>query len=370
MTEASNVDGRNPISNNRHDRRFWSSGAPKLLFSGSNSLVVITPPGAVIENENDESLIRGELRRYQELQGNRRIKLLLYNKLIKLGASEEACADYFLDETVLGIEKDRVIIWKRLWSEIEARRFTGEESLINKLAAISTQVSSHIKDEDESVLLKIGYEQKIPLGETLRETIRSRDESIALFQLQLDWLKQIKRQQKQQRLQEQQEKDDQNKKNKLKKRVLQNPVLDTAITDAEVETVNTLPKEVMVVEPEISFELQGWTAYWTEKFWSSNEGHLTAIPTNSRQEALLALNEVARKQVPIKLTSVLRALEFPLFSRDVIQRALATRYRFAPEQTREWIKVKRGSARIGIFIPPETDKTVIFFAGHRSLVYR
>lgn len=116
--------------------------------------------------------------------------------------------------------------------------------------------------------------------------------------------------------------------------------------------------------------LSDWQIYWTSRFWSDNPNHLARIDTTNRDETISQIENIAGHEISVGAKSVLRALEFHLHDRDKIQRALATRNKYAPEEIRRWVKVKRGKDRIGILIDEEKPHTAIFFVGGRDIVYR
>jgi len=183
-----------------------------------------------------------------------------------------------------------------------------------------------------------------PLLEKIAEYNRARKESTALIGLQIDWLT-----------------------DQAKSKLVKPPPILEDVPEASASQSDVLvgqdnpPAEVAEI-----YHLVDWNLFWVNQPWSINPNHWEEVANQSRQATIDDVIRLGRKSISIKASSIVRAVEFHL-RKDVIEKALATRIKYAPEDQRDWVKIKRGRDRIGVLVLPE--QKVGFFAEGRDIVY-
>lgn len=312
----------------------------------------------VIEEVFDEVDELGELQKHlkqnQQAQHNRQIKYRLYRIVKNTGASEEFSRRVFLPGD------DTKGIWSQFLREVNEDNLKRNWSLINNLDDSIHRMPEY-EDEEEKELVRQMVSAQAPLEEIFREILRSRQASIELLQMQINYLSG-------QRAEKARTDDDRTKTIEDQPQII--------VETAEDEIKGVTSSESAVVEEDIrktkteTFSLSGWKIFYTTRFWSDNPNHLERLPTDSRDNAEQTLSRLGRADISISVGSIIRALEFHLLDKDVIQKALSTRNKYAPDEIRKWVKVKRGKDRIGILIDEEVPNRAIFFVGGRDEVYR
>jgi hypothetical protein len=103
----------------------------------------------------------------------------------------------------------------------------------------------------------------------------------------------------------------------------------------------------------------------------ADDDNLVAINTDTKQHAVDSISKLVQGYASIKPISVANALEF-YTRQDVIQKALAARLRYVPDELKEWARIKRGKDRIALQeqADKENNRRIIFFVEGRDQVYR
>lgn len=312
----------------------------------------------VIEEVFDEVDELGELQRHlkqhQQAQHNRQIKYRLYKILNDTGASEEFSRRVFLP----GYNKKGK--WSQFLREVNTDSLRRNWALINNLEDSINRMPDY-EDEEEELLEGQMVSENAPLEEIFRETLRSRQASVELLQMQIAYLS-AKREENGRAV-----KSDNNTIEN------QHQLTGENVTDIiNVDTANVLEgktEEIQKTIPE-PFSLSDWEIFYTTRFWSDNPNHLERLPTDSRDIAVQTLSRLGRTDISVSVGSIIGALEFHLLDKDVIQKALSTRNKYAPNAIRRWVKIKRGKDRIGILIDETVPNRAIFFVGGRDDVYK
>lgn len=307
------------------------------------------------EDANEIVLLTGDLNGYNEAQNLSKTQFILAKTWFNTGVSEEVLRRYFIPGY------DRSAAYTQMILEANPSKLKQNKTMLSHLTEILNRKKVIFIDEEEREIVKNMDREGLPLKEMFKEIIRSRGESIELIKMQIDYLK---------------EQDAKKKKAEEDERKLEQMVQDEErIRQEELTVRGEIPIEraidaISEQTVEETFPLSGWNISWTSRYWSDNPNHLERIDTTGREAALVAIEDKAGHEISVGVKSVLRALEFHLLDRDKIQRALATRNKYAPEAIRRWVKVKRGKDRIGILIDEEKPNSAIFFVGGRDIVYR
>lgn len=231
---------------------------------------------------------------------------------------------------------------------------------IRQTVSVVSKATKLYLDEDDSAITQMVSEgTDIPIVDLYSEKVRAKSESISLLDLQLDWLRKLKRRERKAKMNP--------SKPEIVKEGGQDQYENVPEEADEVRLNETVSVEGSVYDAGLS--LEGRSLFWTRRFFSRDPNHLVPISTGSRNSALGELSQLAMGQASVKEGSILSALEFHL-RKDVIQRALATRNKYGPEGIRDWVKIKRGGDRIFVFLPPDEPDKLIFFAASRDVVYR
>lgn len=266
------------------------------------------------------------------LQIERQIMMVLQN----MGVRPDTIRDFVYSRTFKFENYPKV--YNQLVSETNPRAYDRSVSVLNVL---QRKIKSNVRffPEETEVWELLLKDPEINTIDLFAEAIRSTKENTALIKLQIDWI---------------------TEKARLAVAKSQTPIK-TSTDDSQIAAKNG---EITNIAE--SFALKDWQLYWTNRHWSTQPQHLIHISTDSYEEALTSIKSITLGEVMIKPASVLRAIEFYL-GKDVLQKALSARVKYAPEQTREWIKIKRGKDRIMVHEP--VDQNVIFFAGNRDSIY-
>lgn len=310
-----------------------------------------------LEDTEDITVLEKDLFEYNGAQDQTKKLFQFYRLMRDCDVTEETLHKLL----VPGYDKKGVHTQMNL--EANPQKYKQRIGMITALGSLLSK--ARYKDEDEVVLVMEMDKRGYKVDEMFPEILRARGESIDLMKMQLDYLKEQQRKQKQ--VQEDEVSlakmvDDEEKQRLIAEQAEEEKLSDGQIQEDSVE-------ERVEVEEE-KYSLADWELSWTDNYWSDNPNHLHRIPSADRQQIVDSLEQFARGNISISTGSVARALEFHLVSRDVIQKALATRNKYAPEEIRRWVKVKRGKDRIGILIPNPDEKRAIFFVGGRDNVYR
>lgn len=239
-----------------------------------------------------------------------------------------------------------------------ANRF--QASRLKGIAGVMQKQKTLYEDEDDKAIIEMIREgTDISIVDLLSEKTRTRGEDVALLDIQAEWLKGKKRQERKEKMHQ----------------VKRLDIRDIREVDQEPQTIDSNEEHSLdiplgdLLEKDKGLELEGRELFWTRRFFSNEPDHLVAVGTESRSAAIDEISQLSRGQVSIKPGSLLGALEFHL-QKDVIQRALATRNKYGPEWIRDWVKIKRGDDRIFLLIGESELNRIIFFAAGRDVVYR
>lgn len=285
------------------------------------------------EEAGDVDFYSHELNMYQRSLRNLQLSRQLMRALLTTGVSEETIR---LHEVNASTERfDGESFLADLTREADPRRFFSNKNVINSLYQQTDKTKLFIPD-DAQVWSELLKDKDIPLDDLYLEAIRAGKETVGLLQLQIEWLQECKTEEK--------------------------PTQDEHSDELQLPAPVSLPQPT-----EVPFALQEWELHWTTRHWSAEPQHLVRIPTTSKDEALAHIKRALFGEVMVKPVSVLNALEFYL-RQDVLQRAMASRLKYVPEYTRDWIKIKRGRDRMLLLVPEEGR--AIFFAGNRDEIYR
>lgn len=287
------------------------------------------PASNILERDEEVDLYEEQLSLYQAAQEQNKSAFQLYNFLRSSGASEESCRPMFLGGESNEFARPNL-------GHNEQRIREKAKRLFPK--GIPKQI---YLDEDDMELKKVLRDTDIPTADILKEGLRVRQESIELMKMQIEWLRQHSTTQ----------------------------ATEEITAENEVSTQMEVPADEDNLQGDQGeeFSLKEWDLYWTDVPWSVDPSHLVHISTNSRAATLKQLNQVARKEISIKPSSVVKALEFYL-QQTVLQRATAARLKYVSAEVHDWIKIKRGNDRIPLLVPEEGK--AIFFVGGRDEIYR
>lgn len=335
------------------------------------SLETVRPTelNTLLDFENDLSLYQRELKLARKLETHSRLMLESLGLYMKAGVSEETYRQHLIVSIPGQQLYDRYAVEVRLVSEADPARIV---QIIHRVKAIDAEnrrlnIKTPYTREavDEAILLLT--DPNIPLEDLLKDNLRVRHESSELLRMHVQWLENEEREER--RLRQLNRKAEQAIIQQSRKPIKEeNPLVINAIEEVAEEPVKLI-EEIALVTPESKpFNLKGWELFWTSSHWSRNPHHFISIPTDSRERSVDVFKEIARGEIMIDPSSVIRALEFHL-SKDIIQRALATRLHYGPEDRRDWIKIKRGRGRILLLIPEKEKERAIFFAGNRDDIY-
>lgn len=337
-----------PLGSNRKERRVLER-AQKQQGKHVVTMVQDLEPLDPLLEESDLLLCQRELKDYKIAQEQTRISLMRHGIYLAAGIPESSVRTFYAN-----LAKGNVVEGGEigLWRQADPRKYQQTKQRRQMFDAHNRAFAKRIGnkivvDEDANEMVALIKDEIIPLKDIYEEVLRSRGEKIELVELQIEWLE-----------------GQQEAKELLPTQPVGQPV---QIAEQSLESAESLPLEVKTVRSEYPF--LGWRLFWTRNHWSSDDNHLIPISTNSREDTLKSLTDVARGEISIKPISVLRALEFYL-QKDVIQKALATRNKYGPEGIRDWAKIKRGRDRIFFLIPQADKHQAIFFAAGRDVVYR
>lgn len=325
----------------------------------ANTPINVAPIHQVLEHEEDGEYLEAQLEDYKGAQRYTELGFQLYSVYRSCGASENTLRDFFLPGA---IEVQGIL--NKLSLEANPTKFAASAPLLQTLLNSIFRTKKGFQDEDEDLIVSIMRDEPVSLGDIFKEILRYRRENIELLGLQIDWLNG-------------QDKAAETPKGgspSYHRNAHLAPISPQAEADnQEVEisvpapSVENCREDKILEEP---FSLSAWRLFWTDRYWSSEDSHLTEVSTSSREELTKGIAKLGEAQISIKPGSIARALEFHLINKDVIQRGLAARLRYGSQDAHQWMKVKRGKDRIGIFVPTEPENVAIFFAAGRDEVYR
>lgn len=304
----------------------------------------------IVDDEREIEVLQKDLSDYNNAQAFTKNRLMYHNIWMICGLSEQTARNFLIPSTNLES------VQMRAMSEANTSKLKANMPMIINLQNIIHR-SKIYEDEEEREIVKHLSIGGATVKEIFREIIRARQASIELIEMQIDYLKEKEMEEKKK------------KKVDLELARMIEEEKTKKLEGVEDVVVQELPAAVAEIEP-VKPPLADWQIYWTSRFWSDNPNHLARIDTQDRDATVVQIENTAGHEASIGSKSVLRALEFHLHDRDKIQRALATRNKYAPEEIRRWVKVKRGKDRIGILIDEQKPQTAIFFVGGRDIVYR
>ncbi len=296
----------------------------------------------ILEEETDDiGLCQAEFNSFQMMLKSTQTSHQLYRVERASGLTEETARLVILASIPGQTKYDPAFVDQLGQSEYHPSKHWQNRSLINNLNNSLKRHRRYLPDDIE-VWGQLIEDRTIPLEDLYGEYIRTIKESTELLKLQVDWLKERK----------------------------ETETRGEVIPEEQAVGPEVQPEAIAIQEEQLHlppFALSGWNLYWTDRRWSIESHHLVGISTQTREETLKELEKIISERVMIKPKSVLRALEFHL-QKNVLQRALATRLKYGPEDIREWVKIKRGKSRILLRVTE--DGTAIFFAGNRDEIYQ
>ena len=331
------LDARMQGSNRRSKRvlsRVKKAGGLKV---SSGALIHEPAPLAeILDNEDDLVMLGRELVIQEALQAQLTLRRQMFNVYRSCNVSEPTARQVIFSHN----NSDPTLI-ARMMEEASSQKMNQSRVVMSTLRSKLGKVPVVYVDSDERDLTTMMRESEFPADEIFSEASRVRSESIGLLRMQIAWVTE--------------------KGPKTDPDLTQKPLPGTEISHGVIQA------DANGIDP--SFALADWLVYFSEKPWATSESHLRLIPTTSQEEAEKTIEQATRRYRSIKPSSIINALSHHLFDKDVIQRALSTRFRYAPEEERDWVKAKRGKDRLG-FLIDEDDKKVIFCIEGRDTVYR
>lgn len=345
---------------NRKTRRSLKQEKRKMkksMVDKSSRIIPLKNTEQIFDEDVEEiDLLVRDLEGYSEAQATSKMQHLLARIYANAGAKEETIKKYFIPG------HDKIAAFTQIMAEANPGKMLQSRNILGNIVEILNRKKVLFEDEDEKEIVKDMDSQGLPLDDMFKELIRSRQESIDLMQMQIDHLRE-QEVKKKKAIEDEKKLDQMVLDEERRKQEVEHQIKDATVKDQKVEAI----EEPMI---EDKFPLSDWNISWTSRFWSDNPNHLEKIDTTDRDIALSEIESKAGQEISVGSKSVLRALEFHLFDKDKIQKALSSRNKYSPEAIRRWVKVKRGKDRIGILIDDEKPNTAIFFVGGRDTVYR
>lgn len=344
----------------------------RLIESASKKpLTTLISVNEALVDEEDENFLSRFFKDYSTAFTRASLNLQLVRVLNRLGVSETDLRQIGLD----GFTSPQVIQYTM--SQVGQARTSENRAYLTNLLNSLWSIKNYYTDEDDEFLTLRMQEETTPLFDLLNEDLRIRGENVALLGMQIDWLKSRRRATKKaaRKAKEETRVEQSAPKIKPKIKIDESPQTPDPATDLKIEITTELPSSGQLLKTPLDPEnanfpnLTQWGVFWTTRPFSYNPNHLVEVPTNSITQAARLLRRVGEGAISISTLSILASLEFHL-GKNVIQRALGLRNKYAPEEIRDWVKLKRGKDRIHLFIPPDHKQTVIFFAAGRDVVYR
>ncbi|MBI4057733.1 hypothetical protein HY405_00195 [Candidatus Microgenomates bacterium] len=320
--------------------------------------VRLAPERTLLDREDDLKFLQTQQRNYRERISFDRVYLNIYSILAYCGCTEEEL------RSLATVHNSRDFVERLGQASAEfGSSGSGREhfrqqfrNLVVMTRVIQRTPRIYNDEDDELFKEMLEEETDIPVIDLMRDHVRSKQETLELLTMQIDYLKKMQRD--------------------ARRVHSQNvPVPHDQRNDQEFESEITeeIPigqtQQISEGLPEPNFSLADWRVFWTTVNFSMSPHHFVSVPSDSRPDFIRAI-EMIRTQdsrFSIPSTSITNALEFHL-KRDTLQRALASRMRYGPPELREWVKIKRGDNRI-LVRPDEEERTMVFFVGHRSSVY-
>lgn len=325
---------------------------------------VLISVNEALKDEGDENYLSRFFKDYSAAFTRANLNFQSLRVLGRLGVSETD-----LRQICLGGFTSPQVIQDAMSSQVDqARARENRAHLINLLNSLS-RMKNYYTDEDDDFLTLRLQEETTPIFDLLTEDLRIRGENVALLSMQIDWLKSRRRATKKAARKAKQATRVEQSAPKIKPEIKIDESPKTPDQATEPPSYEPLLKTPIDPENANFPNLTQWEVFWTTRPFSYNPNHLVEVPTNSITAAASMLRRVGEGAISISTLSILASLEFHL-RKGVIQRALGLRNKYAPEEIRDWVKLKRGKDRIHLFIPPDHEQTVIFFAAGRDVVYR
>ncbi len=353
-----------PDDMNREQRRAMKKGKRvfrRKLQDATQQIGHLENIGEIIDEERDILELGKDLYEYERAQDFSKTCLQYFRLLRDCGVSEETARQSISSDPDDKNDKSAQQLLREM-DPTKMRKYKGQFSSLERRLIHSKPYS----DEEDETIAEKAVEVGLSVEEIYSEIMRARRASIDLIRMQIDYIR--AKEEMQRKMDEEirrQKAQDEQLAEMIAEEERQKDVASTEEIVGMQEAVGLQPAET-----KIPFPLADWNIYWTDRFWSDNPNHLTKIDTTSQESAAGQVEKVGGGQISVRVGSVIRALEFHLHDRDKIQRALATRNKYAPEEIRRWVKVKRGKDRIGILVDEDRPNTAIFFVGGRDVVYR
>lgn len=323
---------------------------------------------SVLEREDSLVDLRRELEHYQVAQGARVTCFVAYKAMAFTGLTEAAAINIFVpnpDKPENSYEDASSALEEYIFTT-DLKKASHNKTLYSNMNK-SMKRQMFYEDDEEDPLILMVRKMGLSVADFFKESIRVRQAHIELLCMQIEWLKKKNRAEKQNRQKAQLEAQRLVKEKKKKGKV--SPVEVAKETEAPVvaETQAAVEKPKVAEEP---FVLEGWQLYTTKEFWSRDPKDLVSLPSGSRAETVAAYKGTTAGSISVKPQSVVRAVEFCVSGKDVLTKSLDTRLRHGSRELREWIRLRRGHDRVGIYVPSVDQKVAIFFSGPRSVVYK
>lgn len=348
------------------DQRIGILRSRRLINDASRKpLVTLITVNEALADEEDENILSRFFKDYSTAFTRASLNVQLLRVLNRLGVSETDLRQIGLGG---GLTSPQVIQYTMLQAGQASSMRENRAYLTNLLNSLSS-IKNYYTDEDDEFLTLRLQEETTPLFDLLNEDLRIRRENAALLGMQIDWLKSRRRAAKKAARKAKEETRVEQSVPKIKPKIKIDESPPTPHPATEPPSSGQLLKTPIDPKNANFPNLTQWEVFWTTRPFSYHPNHLVEVPTNSMTEAASLLRRVGEGAISISTLSILASLEFHL-RKDVIQRALGLRNKYAPEEIRDWVKLKRGKDRIHLFLPPDHEQTVIFFAAGRDVVYR
>lgn len=321
--------------------------------------VELAPSATLLDNSDDIAMYQEELRNYKNVQHFDRLNSDMTKLLLRIGVPEKIIREPALRHLIGGpeaIKTEDYFIASLYANPIKLKAAARE---LHKYHQMYRQLKVRFVDQDAIFTAQYFQQLDLPITDYLEEILRSRGETIELIKMQIDWLS--------------------------------TPVVESAPTPQVDLATEASTTAEMVIDPNADIDwkfhytpspvmqqdqpdptkkgyvLVDWQLHWSKIPWSKNPNHWVPITSQSRLATINELEKIARGDISVKPTSVVGALEYYM-RKDVIQRALSARNKYVPEEIADWVKIKRGSDRIALFLPAEDQ--MVFFAANRDIAYR
>lgn len=301
----------------------------------------LTAAEEVINREDDLLHLKKQLKEYTITQHTRIIGYNCYRLLKSHGFTDEQAKKAFvLDERN---PNNKNTVYPFLLSLPSSKRWHVWHQYQVLYSGFARE--KFYVDEEELEFSKMVWQDGLSVDDFFKESIRVRQAHIDLFRMQIDWLKKKKKYEK---------------KYGKPEEVVYEQAEETSIENRNLH-------EILEIEDNKPFELTGWELYATNKRWSLNPNHWEKIPTDSFKQAVNTYARVGRGLYTVQPERIIKGLVLHLGRKDIMQRALDTRSKLT--YVKDWIRIREGVDRVGIYIPDKEKKMAVFFSAHRRHVY-